>query len=64
MEGDIAPRSMVPSTMISMLGSLPGLRRVFLSLHPTIFYRSTISHRLRFALRAQRSRPPVGPEEG
>ena len=44
MEGD--PRSMVPSTITLMLGSIPGLRRFILFLHPTI------SDRLRFALRA------------
>ena len=51
-EGDIALRSKVSSTMILMLGSIPGLGRFFFSSHPTIFYRSTISDRLRFALRA------------
>ena len=28
-KGEIAPRSMLPSTMVSMLGSIPGLRRFF-----------------------------------
>ena len=37
--------------MILMPGSIPGLRRFFF-LHPTMFDRSTISDRLRFALRA------------
>ena len=47
-----APWSMVPSTMISILGSIPGLRHFFLLFHPTFFHRSTISDRLRFELRA------------
>ena len=29
-EGDLAPRSTVPSTMLVMLGSIPGLRRLLL----------------------------------
>ena len=35
-----------------MLDSISGLRRFFFSCHSTIFYRSTISDRLRFALHA------------
>ena len=50
MEGDIAPRFVVPSTTILMLGSIPGLRRFF-CIRRFLPVRRFLD-RLRFALRA------------
>ena len=57
MEGDVAPRSMVPST-ISMLGSFSGLRRFFLPF-------TVHTHGLRRLLRrAKYISAPCGWEQG
>ena len=57
--GDFAPRSMVSSTMNSILVSIPGLRRFNAFWDSTIFDHATISDRSRFALRACGIRRPL-----